>query len=77
MRIVDHKSLNDDDKVARGCKIIKSSHGSNNNSKTHLLGFMGSPSVSSERLKDGDHLRKGGIELGKYCGIAKFSATLW
>lgn len=37
---------------------------------------MGSPSVASERFQDGEHLRKGAIELGKYCGIAKFSATL-
>ena len=45
--------------------------------RTFSLGFMGSPSVASERFQDGEQLRKGGVELGKYCGIEKFSATLW
>ncbi|KAF8806685.1 putative hydantoinase/oxoprolinase [Phlegmacium glaucopus] len=57
IHIVDHKSLKDDDMVARGC-------------------FMGSPSVGSERLQSGQILSKGGLELAKYCGITKFSATL-
>ncbi|KAF8964893.1 hypothetical protein BDZ97DRAFT_1918596 [Flammula alnicola] len=40
-------------------------------------GFMGSPSVGSERIRSGEHLRMAGLELAKYCGITKFSATLW
>ena len=32
MHIVDHKSLKDDDMVARGCKIIKKFHWNDNNS---------------------------------------------
>ncbi|KDR80342.1 hypothetical protein GALMADRAFT_242719 [Galerina marginata CBS 339.88] len=39
-------------------------------------GFMGSPSVGSERIRSGEHLRIAGRELAKYCGITKFSATL-
>ncbi|KAF8903926.1 hypothetical protein CPB84DRAFT_1746030 [Gymnopilus junonius] len=39
-------------------------------------GFMGSPSVGSERIRSGEHLRIAGRELAKYCGINKFSATL-
>ncbi|KAJ3515024.1 hypothetical protein NLJ89_g2022 [Agrocybe chaxingu] len=39
-------------------------------------GFMGSPSVCSEKITSGEHLRVAGIELGKYCGITKFAATL-
>lgn len=39
--------------------------------------FMGSPSVSSERISSGEHLRTAGTELAKYCGIATFAATLW
>jgi len=38
---------------------------------------MGSPSVGSERIRSGDHLRIAGRELAKYCGISKFAATLW
>ena len=38
---------------------------------------MGSPSVASERLQGGAQIKNAGIELAKYCGIAKFSATLW
>lgn len=79
MHIVDHRSLKDDDVVARGCKLIKNSHSSKKIiQRTFIfLGFMGSPSVASERFQDGDQLKQGGIELGKYCGIRKFSATLW
>ncbi|KAF4620352.1 hypothetical protein D9613_001202 [Agrocybe pediades] len=40
-------------------------------------GFMGSPSVGSERIRSGEHLRVAGRELAKYCGISNFSATLW
>ncbi|KAF9553636.1 Hydantoinase/oxoprolinase [Agrocybe pediades] len=39
-------------------------------------GFMGSPSVGSERIRSGEHLRVAGRELAKYCGISNFSATL-
>uniref|UniRef100_A0A8H8CPV3 Hydantoinase n=1 Tax=Psilocybe cubensis TaxID=181762 RepID=A0A8H8CPV3_PSICU len=39
-------------------------------------GFMGSPSVGFERIKGGEHLRVGGLELAKYCGITNFTATL-
>ncbi|CAA7263047.1 unnamed protein product [Cyclocybe aegerita] len=39
-------------------------------------GFMGSPSVCSEKITSGEHLRVAGLELGKYCGITKFAATL-
>lgn len=38
---------------------------------------MGSPSVGSERIRSGAHLRMAGLELAKYCGITKFGATLW
>jgi len=38
-------------------------------------GFMGSPSVGSERIS-GENLRVAGRELAKYCGISKFAATL-
>ncbi|KAF9481135.1 DUF917-domain-containing protein [Pholiota conissans] len=39
-------------------------------------GFMGSPSVGSERIRSGAHLRMAGLELAKYCGITEFGATL-
>ena len=41
------------------------------------LVFMGAPSVVSERFTSGAHLKEGVLELAKYCGITKFSATLW
>ncbi|KAF8182301.1 Hydantoinase/oxoprolinase [Pholiota molesta] len=39
-------------------------------------GFMGSPSVGSERIRSGAHLRMAGLELAKYCGVTEFGATL-
>ncbi|TFK39114.1 hydantoinase/oxoprolinase [Crucibulum laeve] len=39
-------------------------------------GFMGSPSVSSERIRGGSHIKVAGLELAKYCGVTKFGATL-
>ena len=63
--------------VARGCKIdLSKIHIEAIIIQSNFLGFMGSPSVASERFQDGEQLKKGGIELGKYCGIGKFSATL-
>jgi hypothetical protein len=38
---------------------------------------MGSPSVGSERIRSGAHLRMAGLELAKYCGVTEFGATLW
>lgn len=40
-------------------------------------GFMGSPSVSSERLRSGTMLEDTCKSLAKYLNIAKFDATLW
>ncbi|KAF5322652.1 hypothetical protein D9619_002210 [Psilocybe cf. subviscida] len=39
-------------------------------------GFMGSPSVGSERIRSGAHLRMAALELAKYCGVTRFAATL-
>lgn len=39
-------------------------------------GFMGSPSVGSERIRSGEHLHVAGRELAKYCGVSEFCATL-
>jgi hypothetical protein len=41
------------------------------------VGFMGSPSVGSERIRSGEHLRIAGNELARYCGVSEFCATLW
>ncbi|KAF8997586.1 Hydantoinase/oxoprolinase [Cyathus striatus] len=39
-------------------------------------GYMGSPSIGSERLRGPPHLEMAGSELARYCGITKFHATL-
>ncbi|TFK65188.1 DUF917-domain-containing protein [Pluteus cervinus] len=39
-------------------------------------GYMGSPSVTSERIKGGSPLRLVGMELAKYCGVNEYVATL-
>lgn len=38
---------------------------------------MGSPSVTSERLRGTSHLQLASVELAKYFGISGFAATLW
>lgn len=38
---------------------------------------MGSPSVASERIQSGAHLRTAGRELARYCDVSEFCATLW
>ncbi|KAF5322650.1 hypothetical protein D9619_002211 [Psilocybe cf. subviscida] len=38
--------------------------------------FMGSPSVSSERIHSGRDLQLAALELAKYCGVVQFAATL-
>ncbi|KAF8957579.1 DUF917-domain-containing protein [Flammula alnicola] len=60
-----------------GCSIRIIDHTSlNDDDVVARGGFMGSPSVGSERIRSGEHLRMAGLELAKYCGITKFSATL-
>ncbi|KAJ7352476.1 Hydantoinase/oxoprolinase [Mycena albidolilacea] len=39
-------------------------------------GFMGSPSVGSERLTAGADIMEAGKELAKFCGVSSFAATL-
>ncbi|KAJ7510350.1 Hydantoinase/oxoprolinase [Mycena galericulata] len=39
-------------------------------------GYMGSPSVGSERLMPGAAIFEAGIELAKFCGVSSFAATL-
>ncbi|KAJ7178857.1 hydantoinase/oxoprolinase [Mycena crocata] len=39
-------------------------------------GYMGSPSVGSERLMPGAAIMAAGEELAKYCGVASYAATL-
>ncbi|KAJ6570225.1 hydantoinase/oxoprolinase [Mycena vulgaris] len=39
-------------------------------------GYMGSPSVGSERLMPGAAIMEAGAELAKYCGVSSFAATL-
>ncbi|KAJ7678546.1 DUF917-domain-containing protein [Mycena rosella] len=39
-------------------------------------GYMGSPSVDSERLMPAAAIMEAGTELAKYCGVASFAATL-
>ncbi|KAF7330338.1 DUF917-domain-containing protein [Mycena venus] len=39
-------------------------------------GFMGSPSVGSERLTAGADIMEAGNELAKFCGVSSFAATL-
>ncbi|KAJ7671643.1 hydantoinase/oxoprolinase [Mycena polygramma] len=39
-------------------------------------GFMGSPSVGSERLTAGADIMQAGQQLAKFCGVERFAATL-
>ncbi|KAJ7914890.1 hydantoinase/oxoprolinase [Mycena leptocephala] len=39
-------------------------------------GFMGSPSVGSERLTAGADIKEAGEALAKFCGVSSFAATL-
>jgi DUF917 family protein len=42
-----------------------------------MQGFMGSPSVGSERLTAGADIKEAGEALAKFCGVSSFAATLW
>lgn len=73
---MDQSSLQDDAFVARGGKLtVVVFNGVL--AQVPRLGFMGSPSVASERIKGETALYLAGTELSRYCGITTCVATLW
>jgi hypothetical protein len=74
LRIVDHESLADDAVLTRGGMRVFSL---SKHPFDLLKGYMGSPSVGSERLMPGAAIMEAGAELAKFCGVSSFAATLW